>query len=85
MITLKEAKSKTQYEIVDVNLCEPCVGDSMSCGVVGMMEKGIVPGHLIEVRKRQGGLVWISIEGQGDFILRDDKIDQIFIGNIYTK
>lgn len=79
MINLKEAKLKTQYEIVDVNLCEPCVGDSMSCGVVGMMEKGIVPGHLIEVRKRQGGLVWVSIEGQGDFILRDDKLDQIFI------
>lgn len=79
MITLKEAKFKTKYEIVDVNLCEPCVGDSMSCGVVGMMEKGIVPGHIIQVLKKQGGLVWVSIEGQGEFILRDDKLDQIFI------
>ena len=85
MTTLKQAKLNTEYIIKDVNLCEPCVGDSMSCGVVGMMEKGIVPGHSIKLLKKQGGLIWISIEGQDEFIIRDEKLDQIFITNIYTK
>ena len=79
MITLKEAELETKYEVIDVHLCEPCLGDSSTCGVVSMMEKGIIPGHVIQLERTLGNLMWVSIQGEGQFVIQDSKSDQIFI------
>ena len=76
---LVEGKINKKYIITDVEFCEPCVNQSPNCPVIGLLEKGLLPGMEIEILNKLGGLIHIWVEGSGEFIIREEDTKNIFI------
>lgn len=43
------------------------------CEITPLVERGVVPGEVITVTKRQGGLVMFDVEGSGQYVVRNEE------------
>lgn len=76
---LAEGKEHIRYTISSMEFCEPCINQSPNCPVIGLLEKGLLPGMEIEIRNKLGGLIHIWVEGSGEFVIREEDTKNIFI------
>ena len=60
---LKDAKIGKEYEVLDISLCDDCPLDESPCSILGLMERGLVPGSTLEVVKKDLGLYYLKIDG----------------------
>ena len=76
---LSEGKKNKIYTISSMEFCEPCLNEQPNCPVVGLMEKGLLPGMEIKIKNRIFDTLHISVEGSGDFVIREEDTKNIFI------
>lgn len=46
---------------------------SNMCEITPLVERGVVPGEVIVVTKRQGGLVLFDVLGSGQYVIRNEE------------
>jgi Fe2+ transport system protein FeoA len=59
---LKDAEIGKVYEVNDIQFCDDCHTEGQSCMILGLMERGLVPGSTLEVLKKDLGLYHLRID-----------------------
>jgi len=59
---LKDAKIGKVYEVNDVQFCDNCHTKDQPCMILRLMERGLVPGALLQVIKKDLGLYHLRID-----------------------
>lgn len=76
---LNEAQLNTKYKITQMNFCEPCDMTKDSCDIIKLMERGFIVGEEITIKKRIGNLTHVSLDGEGDYVIREQDSEGIEI------
>ena len=51
------------YIVKDIKLCDDCAFDDKSCTILGLMERGLVPGSNLNLISDTLGLYQLNVDG----------------------
>ena len=71
---LKDSEIGKVYDVKDITFCDDCVHDGGSCEMLGLMERGLVPGSQLKVISKKLGMYELSIDGTHLIIRESDAI-----------
>jgi hypothetical protein len=66
-------------EIDDVEFCDGCKMEREKCYVLGLTEKGFLPGTRFRILKELNGLIMIETEEGGKWAIEKKLLEQIKI------
>lgn len=76
-MNLSTAIPNQEYYIDEVQFCDPCPPepgvDCMGCGIVSLLDKGVIPGEKLIVKRKTKNLIWFVIDGGGEYMIRTEK------------
>ena len=60
---LQDFKVGKDYIVKDISLCDDCAYDDKSCTILGLMERGLVPGSNLTLESDTLGLYQLNVDG----------------------
>jgi Fe2+ transport system protein FeoA len=75
---LKDAEIGKVYEVLDIQFCDDCHTEGQPCMLLGLMERGLVPGSSLEVVKKDLGLYHLRID-DASIIIRKPEAEKFNI------
>ena len=60
---LQDFEVGKDYIVKDISLCDDCVFDDKSCTILGLMERGLVPGSTLNLTSDTLGLYQLDVDG----------------------
>ena len=75
---LKDAKIGKEYKVLDIQFCDDCYTEDRPCMILGLMERGLVPGSILEVVKKDLGLYYLRIDNSS-LVIRKPEAEKFNI------
>jgi len=69
---LKDAKVGEIYDVQDIQFCDGCELENDSCEILGLMERGLIPGSQLKVISKKLGMYELNIDGT-HLIIRESQ------------
>jgi len=60
---LQDFEVGKDYIVKNISLCDDCVFDEKSCTILGLMERGLVPGSNLNLISDTLGLYQLNVDG----------------------
>jgi len=60
---LEDFKIGKDYIVKNIGLCDDCPHDEKSCTILGLMERGLVPGSNLNLISDSLGLYQLNVDG----------------------
>ena len=60
---LQDFEVGKDYIVKDISLCDDCKFDDKSCTILGLMERGLVPGSNLNIISDTLGLYQLNVDG----------------------